>query len=246
MIRVYEKVEGYKKQLQHHWNQWRQNTPLFWVQLQFQWFNFKEYLKVVFLYYRNLSFLKTDLLLLLYYLFQNPYRMNKDFLKKRGEEVVDVYGETPLTTFEQIVSNSQITPNDIVYELGSGRGRTSLWLHSFIGCKVIGVEIVPEFVKIANQVKKKCNLSNIQFENQNFLEMDFKDATVIYLYGICLKEEEVFQLVDKLKNLPKGTKIITVSFPLTEYTKEPLFEVMNCFQGVFPWGITDIYLHYKK
>lgn len=245
MIKVHEKLEHLGDFFKRTWQNFNTLLPLIWIRFQVECFNLKEYLFVVVKYYRHTSFMKADLLLLLHYVFHNPYRMNKNFLAKKGE-LEEVYGETPLTTLEKIVEKCEITSKDTVYELGSGRGRTCFWLGEVVGCKTVGIEYVPEFVSIAQKVKQKCGIEHVDFFQADFLSVDLSRATVIYLYGTCLTEEQIGLLINNLKKLPPGTKIITISYPLTNYTEEPLFELMSCFSGTFPWGTTDIYLQYRK
>lgn len=219
---------------------------LMWVNTKVQANNFVEFLRVAMNYYSNFTFAKIDLFLLVSYLFQNPFGISKRFLQKKGEDNVYAYGETPLTTLDQISKECEISEKDTVFELGCGRGRTCFWLHSFIHCKVVGIEYIPEFIERANAVKTKFDVQNVEFRLQDFLQADFTGATTIYLYGTCLEENAIRQIISKCKSLPAGTKIITISYPLTDYTQEPLFEVMKRFQARYPWGTADVYLQIKK
>jgi len=214
---------------------------LLWLNVVVTKRNFVEYIKVVFRYYSNFSFMKTDISLLTHYLFKNPFRMSKHFLVKKGEEEVYAYGETPLTTLEMIAKECAITPDDTVFELGSGRGRNCFWLHHFIGCKVVGIEWVPSFVRHANSVQKE-----ISFRHEDMFESDLSGATVIYLYGTSLSDDKIKKLSQKLSSLPPGTRIITVSYPLSDYCPEGPFEVMRLFPAKFTWGKADVYLQVIK
>lgn len=219
---------------------------LLWVNLRVHTRNFFEFLRVALRYYSSVRFAKIDLALLLTYLFNNPYLISKKFLLQRGEKEVYAYGETPLTTLEAISKECQIAEKDVVYELGCGRGRTCFWLNTFIGCRVVGVEYIPEFVERANQVKSKFQVDGVEFRHQDMLITDYSDATVIYLYGTTLEDATINQLITKLQKTAPGTKIITVSYPLTDYASSTMFEVMRCFPARFPWGETDVYLHIRK
>lgn len=219
---------------------------LLWINLRTHFYNFLEFVRVVFRYYTNVSFAKVDLSLLLTYLFNNPFYLSKKFLREKGEKDIYTYGETPLTTLEQIAKQCQLNSTDLVYELGAGRGRTSFWLNSFIGCRVIAIEYVPEFVQRAALIRDKFHIEGVEFRLQNMLEADLTGATVIYLYGTCLEENSIKTLMRKFDLLPAGTKIITVSYPLTDYTSRQNFEVMKCFSVPFTWGTADVYLHVKK
>ncbi|MBA3815605.1 MAG: class I SAM-dependent methyltransferase [Parachlamydiaceae bacterium] len=208
--------------------------------------NLFELFKVAFKYYSNFEFFKADLSLRLMYLFHNPFSISKRFLIAKGESNIYAYGETPLTTLEKIVKESDITKKDCVYELGCGRGRTCFWLRSFIGCKVVGIEMVPEFVDRAKRITKKLKISNLQFELNDICTTNYDSATVIYLYGTCLEDHTIGILIEKFAQLPIGTKIITVSYPLNDFTNKPNFEIMKCFTGNFAWGETEIYLNVVK
>jgi SAM-dependent methyltransferase len=223
------------------------NTILILINLKVKLFTLFEYSRVLITYYpRNFEFFKIDTYLLGSYLFSNPFTVSKEYLVSQGEEDIYAYGETPLTTLDQITQKCQLSSEDIVYELGCGRGRTCFWLHQFIGCSVIGIDYVPLFIEKANQIKNHFHLSRIDFRLENFLESDFKTATVIYLYGTCLPTPVIYSLIQRFSALPLGTKVITVSYALTDYAIDSEFEVIEHFLARFTWGVTDVYVHIKK
>lgn len=227
-------------------NEFREYLKLILIKIKTGWLSFIDFIQVVRRYYKNTKFAKIDLTILFTYLFNNPYLISKQFLAERGCEDVYTYGETPLTSLEEIAKECQIERDDIVFEIGSGRGRSCFWLNSFIGCKVIGIEYIPEFVENANNIKERFKVDQVEFHKQNMIEADYRIATVIYLFGTCLEEETIRKLIHKFKQLKSGTKIITVSYPLSEYTSDSDFEIMKCFPAKFPWGTTDVYLQIKK
>jgi SAM-dependent methyltransferase len=211
------------------------------------WRNFVEYITVIRRYYVDKEFRQIDIYLLRNYLMQNPYRMSKEFLKEKGEGNIYQYGETPLTTLDKIAKECDIGAKDRFYELGSGRGRSCFWIHCFRKCRgVIGVEYIPAFVKIAAKTCRVYQVEGVKFIYRNILDADMSDATVIYFYGTSSETAFILKLIDKLKNLPSGTRIITVSYPLTNYTTETLFEIRKVFSCQFTWGETEVYLQVRK
>lgn len=203
-------------------------------QLKVAFWNLFELCKVTFRYYRNVSFFITDLALAFRYIFKSPFRLAKD-----------VYGETPLTTLDKIASECRLLSKDVVYDLGCGRGRALFWLRHFIKCEVYGIDNQELFISRAHTIKKMMKLDKMSFLNEDVTTLDLKKATAIYFYGTCYSDEMIEKLINQFKELPRGTKIISVSYPLTEYTNEPLFELKKEFKGKYPWGTTDIYYQVK-
>jgi SAM-dependent methyltransferase len=221
-------------------------TDLFLLNLKFKAGNFLEYLRVVINYYSHPAFAKIDAYLVFSYLLNNPFAISKRFLLTRNEPDIYTYGETSLTSLDDIAKECRLSAKDVVFELGCGRGRTCFWLNQFIGCSVVGIDYVPEFIKRAHEVKVKFNLPGVHFRLQDLLQTDLSGATVIYLYGTCFSETFIQTLVRHFTSLPRGTKIITVSYSLAEYAKEPLFEVLKRFPVRFAWGVADVYLQVKR
>lgn len=213
---------------------------LFWIRFKSDIWNFIEYLQVIFFYYSNKQFRKIDFYLIRSYLTQNPFRMSKDFLIEKGEKQVDTYGETPLTTIDVIADECRLHRDDVVYELGCGRGRTCFWLHLFIGCKVYGIEYVPAFIRIAQSVKRRFRVENVKLVHADMMNVDLTDATVVYFYGTTIEDEELKKLCNKLAKCDSHVKIITISFPLSVYHAG--FKTIKRFKVKFPWGETDAYL----
>jgi hypothetical protein len=79
------------------------------------------------------------------------------------------------------------------------------------------------------------------FSCADFLTADLSQATVIYLYGTCLKDTTIDALADRFSTLSKEVKIITVSFPLSDYSSS--FVTRQSFIASFPWGKGEVYLN---
>lgn len=205
-----------------------------------------EYVTSMWHYYGNSTFRRVDLALVFNYLFDNPYSASRKFALLHGEENIHTYGETPLTTLETIVKRCDIHKDDLFFELGCGRGRSCFWLHSFVGCPVVGIEYNPHFAGIAQKIVTKFGLKEIDFRCEDLLTSDYSKATVVYLYGSCLDDNFLVNLVEKLKRLPAGAKVITVSYPLTDYMYEPIFELVDSFDVPFTWGTATVYYQQKR
>lgn len=219
---------------------------LLFIKIKIVWLQLVEYCKVVIKYYGKLVFLKLDLYLLSLYFFKNPFKVSKDYLQKKGELDVHTYGETPLTTLDRILNRVSISPKDSIFELGCGRGRTCFWVNQFKGCHVVGIDYVPEFIRRANQVKNRFHLEGVEFRLEDFVHTDFSKASIIYLYGTCLSDETILQLIEKFRKLPKGTQIITVSYSLCDYCDNTFFKVVDQFKENFIWGEGDVFLHVSQ
>ncbi|MBS0635705.1 MAG: methyltransferase domain-containing protein [Verrucomicrobia bacterium] len=202
-----------------------------------RYFNAKDLLRTIWRYWlKKPKFALVDLTVLLSYFFKSPYTIGRQY--KDSEP----YGETPLKTLDDIIARCPIKQDDVVYELGSGRGRACFWLALYKGFKTVGIEYIPQFVESAKRIQKLYNVENVQFRTQDILEADIQDASWIYLFGSALPDETIMALTERLEKLRPGTKIITISYPLTAYTKHDIIVVKETLEVEFAWGTTTAYI----
>lgn len=204
-----------------------------------------QYLKEIHRYYSNSLFRKCDLYLLRHYLSNSPYEISKSFHLEKGAKDPYLYGETPLTTLEEIANECGIDENDCFFELGAGRGRACFWMRLFKKCRVVGIEQVAEFVQIARNVVEAYSLDDISFVHGDFLNMDLSAATIIYFYGTCSDEVSIQRLIDQCQRLKTGARVITISYPLSSYGDAPPLQLEKTLTVRFPWGTTEAYIQKK-
>ncbi len=185
---------------------------------------------------------KVRLLFSLASLFSNPYRACRKFLQKRGEKEIYGYGETPFAALETIAEKCRLSPVDHWLDLGAGRGAGCFWMALSTGCRATGVEWVPSFVRLARLIAFLSGSDRVSFECKEMVEADFSQATAVYLYGTCLPDEKVARLAEKMKQLPPGARVVSVSEPLNA----PHLPLVESFPLTYPWGETEGYLHIKK
>ena len=178
------------------------------------------------------AFIRRERALLRKYWFRNPYAICRRYR-------MGVYGETPLKTLAQLAQFAHITYEDHLFELGCGRGISALYFASLYCHRVTAIDSVPIFIKKARMVQYKY-LIPIEFRCENYLYSDLSKASCIYLYGTCLKEEDIVQLC---QNIPQKVRVITISYPLAEYDAQ--FQTLNSQNVLFPWGETRAYLNIK-
>lgn len=227
-------------------NRLREFFCLLGINLLTTWRHLVEFSKVIYRYYPNRQFLRMDLTLSSPYILKSPYTIHKNFLSSHGARDIYTYGETPLTTLERIAQEAELSSEDVVFDLGCGPGRTSFWLRTFIGCRVIGIEQIPIFVERAQSIVDRFDLKGIEFHLADMRYFDYTSATAIYLYGTCFDKDFLAPLIQRLRNSKHAAKIITVSYTLNEFTSQPHFEVIKQFPARFTWGEASVFLQRKK
>ncbi len=222
-----------------------ESLSVFPLQLKILAFDFWEYLKVVFKYYRNLNFARSDFSLMVKGFVENPFKVARFYAEKEGMRDLSsyTYGETPITTFAEIAKESGLGSKTTLIECGAGRGRIALFAHTILGCKVMAYEKVPEFVKRLKRLTQ--GVRGIEVFEGDYFSADFGKANAIFLYGTTLSDSEIRRLGKQLEQAKKGTQLITVSWYLNETEGTPLFPIFKVLKGRFPWGTTNVYIQVK-
>lgn len=175
------------------------------------------------------------------YRFTNPYRICKQYLRQKQEAEIDAYGETPLLVLAEIAGRCALDASDTLIELGCGRGKGAFFLSHLTGCHVIGVDWVPFFIDIAKAIAESTPSLPVEFRCQDMHSLDFSKTTVIYLYGTCLSDQAILSLIERFKQLPLMIRIITVSYPLADYSSH--FSTVEQFTAMFPWGEGEVFIN---
>lgn len=192
-------------------------------------------------YYKNKPFKILDQALIRLYRFKNPYRICKKYVLSKGFSDGDVYGETPLAVYEQIIKIANLKRGKTFYDLGSGRGRGLFFTHLHSSCNCIGIEFVDEFCKLSNQLLKSFSIENIQVIKKNFLRASYQSADAIYICSTLMTEQEISQLISCLLTCNKKTLIFTTSFALSEYSDQ--FRLIGEFEERFLFGRTSVFVN---
>jgi SAM-dependent methyltransferase len=202
-----------------------------------KWFLFKEQREIR---RRFPTFLPFERALNRTYRFHNPFRICKEHLGQKGEKCFDVYGETPLPILAKIAQECALNSDDVLLELGCGRGRGAMFLSHLVGCCVIGIDWIPFFIHTAQNIISSIDpLLRTTFQCEEMQTANLTGATAIFLYGTCLSDAVISALIARFERLPPQTKIITVSYPLSDYS--PRFKTLKQFSALFPWGEGEIY-----
>jgi SAM-dependent methyltransferase len=123
------------------------------------------------------------------------------------------YVPTPQSVVVAMLNLAQVTPADVVYDLGSGDGRIPITAAKEFGARGVGIEIDWFRIREANDNLKKAGVGDrVTFVNQDMFEADISGATVVTLFLMPRINQE---LMPKLKReLRPGTRIVSHMFDM--------------------------------
>ena len=120
---------------------------------------------------------------------------------------------TPLKVVRAALKLAKVGPGDVVYDLGSGDGRVVVLAAKEFGARGVGVEIDDALVLLSQMKVKEEGLENkVKILKKDFREVSLEDATVVYLYIYYDVIRDM--LMDKLRSLKPGTRVVTLEIPV--------------------------------
>lgn len=120
---------------------------------------------------------------------------------------------TSETKARQILKFAKVTKKDILYELGSGEGKVLLTAAKELGAKGVGIEIDPLRWFLSTLMIRIIRVQDkVKIKRKNLFDEDLSQASVIFVY---LVPKTLQKLKPKfLKELKKGTRIISLKYPV--------------------------------
>jgi hypothetical protein len=140
---------------------------------------------------------------------------NFDYHPEVGQEGKDVvWVPTPQVLVEKMLEIGKVTPNDILYDLGSGDGRTVITAAKR-GVQAYGFEYNPDMVRLSRFNAEKEGVSNkATFIQADLFETDLSKATVITMF---LLPQINMKLRPKILDLKPGTRIVSNTFDMEDW-----------------------------
>ena len=118
---------------------------------------------------------------------------------------------------------ANVTPEDVVYDLGSGDGRIPIIAAQKYGARAVGIEINPDLVEISWQIANQAEVANkVSFTAGDLFEADLSQATVITTY---LSTSIMKTLEPKLRALKPGTRIVSHQFQMPRWIPDKRMKV---------------------
>jgi SAM-dependent methyltransferase len=118
---------------------------------------------------------------------------------------------TSMSLVHTMLKLADVGPNDIVYDLGCGDGRTIITAAKHYGARAVGVEIDPlRYLWCQLRVYMLRLDGRVKIIHGNIFRQDLSEATVVTCYllqGTNNKLEEKFK-----KELRAGTRVISNTF----------------------------------
>jgi cyclopropane fatty-acyl-phospholipid synthase-like methyltransferase len=142
---------------------------------------------------------------------------------------------TPPAVVDAMLKLAEVTPDDVVYDLGCGDGIIVTTAAQKYGARAVGIDIDPQRVQEATERAQKMGVSDkVEIRQGDLFEADIKDATVVTLYLLTSLN---IKLMPKLqKELKPGTRIVSQSFNMgEEWPPEKTIDVDG--RSVYLWTI---------
>jgi len=125
-------------------------------------------------------------------------RLNAPFIKSGGAVV------------DKMVELAQLTPEDLVYDLGCGDGRIIVTAALQSGCQGVGFDIDPERVAEANKNVELHEVGKlVSIQEQDIFQLDLSKANVAMMYLLPWMMQ---RLPPQFEKMAPGSRIVSHDF----------------------------------
>lgn len=136
------------------------------------------------------------------------------------------YVPTPQDIVEKMLDLAKVTPDDVVYDLGSGDGRIVITAAQKYGAHAVGVEINPDLYRQSSARIKDLGLEDrAHIMCEDMFEVSVHRATVVVLYLLTSFNERLRPKLDR--ELRPGTRIVCHDFHVPGWDPEKVVDVTS-------------------
>jgi len=121
---------------------------------------------------------------------------------------------SPIPVIRRLLTLAELKPGEILYDLGSGDGRTVIMAAQEFGAIGVGIELREDLVK--QSLKKIAQLKledRVKIIHANIFDVDLSPADVVYMYLTTSANEKVRPKLEA--ELKKGARVVSHDYEIT-------------------------------
>lgn len=150
-----------------------------------------------------------------------PAHAQKAYEPQVGQAGKDViWVPTPDEVVDRMLRMAQVTPNDLVFDLGAGDGKIAIAAAKKFGARSVGIEYNPEMAKHAQgNVEKAGVAGRARIVNGDIFATDFSQATVVTMYLLPALN---LKLRPTILSMRPGTRVVSHSFTMEDWEADEI------------------------
>lgn len=150
-----------------------------------------------------------------------------------------LFGDTPWDTAATLCRRVDLRDDDVLFDLGCGRGKLVFYARLAHGCRGVGIDLLPTYIRIAERVRRWLRLEGVTFREQDAREVDLSEATVVIMNGPAFAPEVRAAMVDRVTAMRPGGRMISVGHPCIH----PRLIPRGGEEQRFSWGFERVYYY---
>lgn len=136
------------------------------------------------------------------------------------------FAPTPWAVCRQMLEFGEVSPDDLLYDLGSGDGRIPIMAAQEFGARAVGIELDEELRRHAAEKTREYGLAErVAFRAEDFFKADLRDATVVTLY--LLTQVNGYLGPRLASQLGKGVRVVALDYPVPGWREEKTMAVKS-------------------
>jgi len=136
------------------------------------------------------------------------------------------YVPTPQDVVDKMLDLARVTPDDVVYDLGSGDGRIVITAVQKFGAHAVGIEINPDLYRESSAKIKQLGLDDrARIECDDMFYVSLRHATVVTMYLLTSFNEKLRPKLER--ELHSGTRIVCHDFHVPGWEPEQVIDVTS-------------------
>lgn len=150
---------------------------------------------------------------------------------------------SPPQVVKHMLEVAELKPGEVLFDLGSGDGRTVIMAAKTFGARAVGVEMREDLAKRAMSVINDNRLSDrVTIVNGDMFKVDLTSADVVFLYLTTSANEKVKPKMEL--ELKKGVRVVSHDYEIVGWKPE---KVENFIENpAMGYPSHTIYLYRKQ
>lgn len=143
---------------------------------------------------------------------------------------------SPEEVVVRMLELADVNTNDVVYDLGSGDGRTPITAAQQFGARGVGIEIRPDLVEKSRRRAEMAGVADrVEFRQGDLFKADFSDATVVTLYLLPDVNTRLRPML--FEQLEPGTRVVSHGFDMDAWEPDTTVQVDDSY--IYLWTIPE-------